>query len=396
VLIHLIKICLFYLIKLIPKKKTLVFGDRAGRRFADNSRYLFFYLLNNRKNFKCVWISKDKNIINYIRKKKLLAYHSSSLLGIYYCLTAKCHFYNFVEDDINKIISQLSNSINLWHGVLPKKIKGLSLNTPKLQLYLNKRIKKQFLYPNKDMASNIFDRFSKNKYELKISNLQRNIIFSDKEKNTDIYRTDNEIIFRKKLKALNKNIFGYFPTWREDGLELFKDVNNLKKLNSLNTLLKKTNSLILIKRHMNSDIRDKNILYNNEGEKMNNYLGSLDSFVFIDYDFDLNSILDICDLVISDYSGVMFDFLNLDRPIISYVPDYIEFEKKIGFMFDPIKHDFTYHAFTIDELNKLINEYSLNKKEFINKHTIQRKKVKDYIFLESSGMNSVISLIDEM
>ena len=40
-----IKILFFLLIKSVPKKNNLlVFGDRAGRRFADNSRYLYLYL----------------------------------------------------------------------------------------------------------------------------------------------------------------------------------------------------------------------------------------------------------------------------------------------------------------------------------------------------------------
>ena len=59
----LIKIFLFLIIRIIPKnKKLLVFGDRAGRRLADNSRYLFFYLNKHHKEFQCIWITKDKKI----------------------------------------------------------------------------------------------------------------------------------------------------------------------------------------------------------------------------------------------------------------------------------------------------------------------------------------------
>ena len=45
-----VKVLFFFLIKILPKKKNLlVFGDRAGLRFADNSRHLFLYL-NKYKN----------------------------------------------------------------------------------------------------------------------------------------------------------------------------------------------------------------------------------------------------------------------------------------------------------------------------------------------------------
>ena len=209
-----------------------------------------------------------------------------------------------------------------------------------------------------------------------------------------MFRTDNEIKYRKILQDRKKNIFGYFPTWRSDGLELFRDIEDLNNLEKINKSLEKTNSLMLIKKHMNSDIKDKNLLYNSEIENLIKYLEKLNNFVFVDYDFDLNSILDVCDILISDYSGVIFDYLYLDRPIITYTPDYNEFEKNVGFMFDPVKNNFTYNAVNINELNELILKYSENKIEFIKKHKDRRNIVKSAIFSESSEMDQIINLID--
>ena len=64
----LIKILLFLIIRSIPKKELLVFGDRAGRRFADNSRYLYFYINKNHPEFQCIWMSKNKEIIKYLKR----------------------------------------------------------------------------------------------------------------------------------------------------------------------------------------------------------------------------------------------------------------------------------------------------------------------------------------
>ena len=74
----------------------------------------------NFKNFNCIWITKEKSIYNYLNNKNLNCFYSSSLKGIYYSLRAKYHLFNFVEDDINRPITYFSNSILLWHGVLPK------------------------------------------------------------------------------------------------------------------------------------------------------------------------------------------------------------------------------------------------------------------------------------
>ena len=135
-------------------------------------------------------------------------------------------------------------------------------------------------------------------------------------------------------------------------------------------------------------------IYNSEIENLIKYLEKLNNFVFVDYDFALNSILDVCDILISDYSGVIFDYLYLDRPIITYTPDYNEFEKNVGFMFDPVKNNFTYNAVNINELNELILKYSENKIEFIKKHKDRRNIVKSAIFSESSEMDQIINLID--
>jgi len=67
-----IKILIFFIIKIIPKNKNLlVFGDRAGLRFADNSKHLFIYLNKYKKRFRCIWITKDENTTTlYIHPKR--------------------------------------------------------------------------------------------------------------------------------------------------------------------------------------------------------------------------------------------------------------------------------------------------------------------------------------
>lgn len=391
---NLIKIFFFYLTRLIPKKKILVFGDRAGRRFADNSRYLFIYLNEFRKDYKCVWITSNINIKNYLSQKKYICCSPFSLKGIYYILSAKYNLYNFVEDDVNKFLTEFSDSIHLWHGVLPKKLKEIKTKETKLNNFFYRKVKKYFFYTNKEMSLNIFNRFPKNKYQLKIFNLPRNIIFEKKFQNLDIFRTEAEINFRDKILKKRKQIFGYFPTWRLDGLELFRDVNDFTKLEEINFVLKKTNSLMIVKKHMNSDKKDKNVLYNNKIEELINHLQTLESFVFAEYDFDLNSILDVCDVLITDYSGVIFDFLYLDRPIITYTPDYKEFKSSTGFMLDPTENNFTFNVNNFDQLKNLILNFETSNNKFKDIHFKNRSLIKDRVFLKNSGIKEIVKFID--
>ena len=392
---EILKLILFIIFKLIPKNdKVLVFGDRAGIRYADNSRYLFVYLNKHYKNLKCIWISNDNNIINYLKEKKYISYHAKSLKGIFYCLIAKYHIFNFVEKDINKIISTYSNSILLWHGVLPKKLNNIKISTKPITKFINNNLNKYFIYTNELLSKNIYDRFPKGKYKLIISNLPRNIIFSSKNKiKNNLYRTDDEIKLINKIKSENKTIFGYFPTWRKDGIELFRDVKNLEKLKHIDEVLNKNNSLILLKQHMNSDKKDKNVLYNVEIENITKYLEKLKNFRFIPYDFDLNSTLDICDILISDYSGVIFDYLFLDRPIICYAPDYEEFKSQNGFNLDPIEKQIAYYAKDLKELCELIGKYNYDKSLFNKEHSAQRDKIKNFVFPNDTNIERIIDLI---
>ena len=73
-----------------------------------------------------------------------------------------------------------------------------------------------------------------------MSGLPRNIIFNSEKINSIYYKTDEENKFIDDLKNQKKNVFGYFPTWRVDGIELFRDAGNQDNLSELNSSRIKT------------------------------------------------------------------------------------------------------------------------------------------------------------
>jgi len=387
---NIFNLVIFFFIKLVPKKKNLlVFGDRGGLRFADNSRHLYIYLNKNHKNFRCIWITKSKNIYKFLKKKNYEVCYAYSIKGIYYCLRAEWHLFNFVEDDINKIITKFAKSILLWHGVLPKKLNKINHNRNLVNDFIFKKITKFFVYPNKYLAKDLLNRFPKFKYKLLVSNLPRNIIL---ERNLNFFNTNNEKLTIKNIRLSKKKIYGYFPTWREDGVEIFRDVKNLDKFEKLDKVLKKTNSMILIKKHMNSEKKDGDRRYNPKIDKIIDKIKKFDSFIFADYDVDLNSILNQCDYLITDYSGVVFDFLYINKPIILYIPDYNEFLKNNGFAINIVKKKISFNAKNINELIKLIE-----KKNMVNNINFKTNKLilKNYIFSsKNNGINNIIKILN--
>ena len=388
---ELLKLVLFFFIKIIPKnKKILVFGDRAGLRFADNSRHLFLYINKYHKEFEPIWITKSEQVYSYLREKKFKVFYSNSLRGIFYALIANWHIFNFVENDINKSITTYSKCILLWHGVLPKKVNKIDHKINYINNFIFKKIKKFFLYPNRELAQNLLNRFPKYKYELIISNLPRNIILENED---DLHHTQNELDLIQKINKSKKKIYGYFPTWRQDGLEIFRDVKDLSLFDKLNSTLEKNNALILLKKHMNSEKKDGDRRYNPDIENLMRKLKSLDNFVFVDYETDLNSILFKCDYLITDYSGVVFDYLLLNKPIIFYIPDYESFRRDNGFELNIIEKNIGSTAFNLHELINLID-----RKETIENPVMIKNKnnLLNEIFNPSNnGIQNVLNILSE-
>jgi CDP-glycerol glycerophosphotransferase (TagB/SpsB family) len=60
----------YFISYLIPRDSNrVVIGSRDGKRFADNSRY-FFYFLNKQNIYNVIWLTKSKKVEAYLKKKK--------------------------------------------------------------------------------------------------------------------------------------------------------------------------------------------------------------------------------------------------------------------------------------------------------------------------------------
>jgi CDP-glycerol glycerophosphotransferase (TagB/SpsB family) len=54
-------------------------------------------------------------------------------------------------------------------------------------------------------------------------------------------------------------------------------------------------------------------------------------------DVDLNSYLGFCDVLITDYSSAVLDYILLARPILYFMPDLERYFSKRGFYIDPLQ-----------------------------------------------------------
>lgn len=82
---------------------------------------------------------------------------------------------------------------------------------------------------------------------------------------------------------------------------------------------------------------------------------------------DTYALFNICDYLISDYSSIVFDYLILDKPLIFFVPDIIEYTRDLGVFVDINTLGCPICSTEEDVRDVIKNDYEVNMKELENK-----------------------------
>lgn len=108
----------------------------------------------------------------------------------------------------------------------------------------------------------------------------------------------------------------YAPTWRGD---LSNKVIDVEKILSDVKALNSTGCKVIFKGHamVEAELADSPL-----------------SELLLDIDIDTNTLLKGVDILISDYSSIIFDFMPLRRPIIYYTYDLEEYKRERGLYFE--------------------------------------------------------------
>lgn len=374
---------ILYLISfIIPRKKDIwVFGSWKGKRFSENSKYLFLYVANHKSDIKPVWISKDKNIINELRANNYCAYHAYELKGIYYNLRAKYIFSDSYFNSVNFWCCGGATKIQLWHGANFKKIEYDAKNLPWQKPFYRflyyfvapwTLAKNDYVITQSEIDTDILkSAFRIKKEKIVVTGCPRNDIIFNKITDFDlmdksIYTTIADI----KYNDQNIKLLLYVPTFR-DSAKNYTGLENFD-LDKLNKFLDDINGIFIIKFHPNIKI---------DHSKYNQW----NRIMFLPSSLDLYPILNQIDILITDYSSIYIDFLLIDRPIIFFpydMKDYIMKDRDLYFDYD----EFTpgTKAFTFVELIYWIKESINNKDNFID----FRKKIKEINHKYNDGNSS--------
>ena len=186
--------------------------------------------------------------------------------------------------------------IQLWHGVGLKKMSKMN------------NITYDYFISTSDWTNkiNFEDIFNAKKF-LNLG-YPRNDIFFRQEDDLDLIFCDKKIYYF--IKNSNKKIIIYMPTHRENRNEL-----NLN-FEKLNKKLQNINAIFIIKLH-------PFILEFYQRQYKEEY-----SNIFFHNAYgNIYPLLKYVDILVSDYSSIVYDFLLLDKPIIFYNYDVEEYVK---------------------------------------------------------------------
>lgn len=327
---------IYFLSFLIKKDPTIwLFGSWAGQLYNDNSKYLFEYIIDEKKDVKAYWLTKNKKLLKELRDSNKQVLYCFSLKGMYIQLRAGACFFTQSHslDFLGSAVYRNSLLVQLWHGMPLKKI----LNDD--QVYVKGKESKLKVVLDK------FFPWLKDEWDIVICpSVQAEKIFrsafgedikiinSGFPRNEKLLKGNCNPNLTKKIESII-----YMPTFR--GRSGTTESNYLieEYLNESGFDFDKINSLCLtkninfyIKLHPSNKLRldlEKKIV-------------RLSNIFLIKNNFDFYKDVNNFDLLITDYSSVFFDFIVTGNPVLHVAFDlqkYIAESRDLYFDYEDIK-----------------------------------------------------------
>ena len=345
--------------------RVIFFESSVGRNYSGNPKYVYEEMIKQGidKEFKCIW-SLDNNKIEIpgnaikVKRARLKYLYYLTIAKIWVCDTRQPAFLVKRPETIY---------FQLWHGTPLKKL-AMDMDVLKMSEGMELSEYKRLFKKNTETWDYLISQSDYTTEKFRSS-------FDFKNKILNSGFPKNDILFRKNnLKSINsikskyhipsdKKVILFAPTWRDDE---FYD-NGVYKFSSQIDfdLLKKELSdthIVLIKLHyLVKDALD-----------WSNY----DGFIYkCDQSWDIQELYLISDILVTDYSSVMFDYSITKRPMIIFAYDYENYRDNLrGFYFN-IYEEFPGPIVetTSDLIDSIQNydckEYEKKYKRFVKKFT---------------------------
>jgi len=372
------------LTKILPVKKNIILIEsNLGRNYTGNPKAIYEEMVRRGldKKYRCYFILEDMKTeipgaAKKIKRNRFRYFFYFAMAGIW---ISDSRFPEYI------IKRKGCTYIQTWHGTPLKKLAldlddvfmagEKSISDYKKKFYENVQTW-DYLISQNSYSTRIFRRaFGFNKEILEIGYPRNDVLF---RKNN---RKDIEEIKDKLGLPKDKRIILYAPTWRDNefyGKGKYK-FNPRINFDLLMKELKKDTVMIVKYHYLVMDQID-----------WSPYRGFIYTY---DMSYDISLLYLVSDMLITDYSSVMFDYSLLKRPMAFYCYDLEEYKNTLrGFYFDFMNEAPGPVVETTEDLISAIKDYDFNK--YQEKYQIFCKKFNHADDGNASG--KIVDLIEKI
>lgn len=307
--------------KVIPvDKKLILFESGVGRQFGDSPKNIYDEILRRDLDFKKVWVYNKQHRFNDLNTKRI-----KRLTPQYYYYLLRAGYW-FNNQNFPTYIKKRPQTtyVQTWHGTPLKKmlydIQEVQGRSDDYVERVGKAVKNwDYLISPSEYASKAFR--SAFKYEgeiLEVGYPRNDILFLDQDA-----KMLEQIKNRLQLPE-GKKVVLYAPTFRDNKtkgknkflFDMQLDLEQMQEqLGEEYVLLLRTH--VVVSNKLNID------------ENLAEFVIDVTKYP------DMQELLLITDILITDYSSVMFDFANTKRPLLFFTYDLEQYKENIrGFYFD--------------------------------------------------------------
>lgn len=311
-----------FLLSFIKKKESRIVLHQPFKYGYDcNPRYIADELLRRDKNYELIWITRENMITNQDFPERIKVVTDKNIFKLlYYISTAKICISNSYFG-LEKYNYKKKNQIfiDTWHGSLGIKRIGA---TEKDRLYNQKKLKDVDIFiSNSDFETDVYRKslvFDKKIY--KLGHPRNDIFFENSPHCLNKEHIKEKISEYIRTNINDKKIVLYAPTFRENPRTDCFDMNYELLLDSLN---EKYNAqfILALRFHPRTDIVCRKKVKNTER-----------IFDFTHFD-DMQGLMAVSDILITDYSSCIFDFMLSRKPAFIYASDIKKYNNERGFYY---------------------------------------------------------------
>lgn len=287
-------------LRFFPKHNKIVFSNFNGKGYGDNPQYIAEEIIRQGLPYDLVWLTKD---MGYTFPRQVRKVQFDSFRAIFELSTAKI-IVNNVKNGLPYVKCKNQYYIQTWHGGFP-----LKFIEKECEHFLNPKY-----VANSKADSAITDLFlsccSLDSAIVKQSFWYTGEVFKEGIPRNDIFFRNNKALISETKRKLgikeDVKIVLYAPTFRDNNST---DAYSLEPDSVIKPLEKTTqvNWVLIIRLHPN--VRNTAIFQYSDNVINGSYIS------------DPQHLVVISDILITDYSSIMYDFSLMKKPVFLYVTD---------------------------------------------------------------------------